>query len=301
MINPLRNWNWIRAFLAVAEHGSLSAAADALGLSQPALSRQIQQLETATGWPLFSRSTTGLQMTAEGTQLLATAQAMGEAADQFQRHLTGQSPALEGDVRISTSELIGQYILAPALVAFQKLWPGVQVDTVLTDRISSLSKGEADLALRMVRPSQPDLVVRQLGQIPLGFYCARSYAEEHGVPQTAGELSQHRLIGPDQDTTYIREAAAMGLDMQRADFSLRSDSLLMQVAYTRAGGGVGVLHQPLAAHWPDLVPVMTDVNLPKLDLWLVCHGDVRHSHRIRTLQQFLIEWFDSGAYERALA
>lgn len=299
MTTALHNWNWIRTFLSVAEHGSLSAAASALGLSQPALSRQIQQLETQTGSHLFSRSTTGLELTPEGTRLVAAARAMGDAADQFQRHLMGQSPALEGDVRISTSELIGHYLLPPAMVAFHRQWPGVRVDTVLTDRISSLNKGEADLALRMVEPRQPDLVVRRLGKIPLGFFASQAYLDEHGVPRSAHELKQHRLIGPDQDPTYERLAKTQGFAIGRSDFSLRSDSLLMQVAYTRAGGGIGVMHQPLAAHWPDLVPVLSDVRLPMLELWLVCHGDVRYNHRVRTLQQFLIQWFEADPYGSA--
>lgn len=295
------NWNLIKVFLAVAETGSLSAAATKLGQTQPTLSRQISQLELDSGCHLFKRTTQGLSLTAEGTALVQSAEAMDAAANQFQRQISNRSPQLSGPIKISTSEVIGTYLLPPAIAEFQRNWPEVTIDLVQTNAITSLSKGEADLALRMVKPEQPDLVARRLPDVELGFYAHRDYIDRYGQPLTPEELMQgHRLIGPDRDSYFLEVAKSLGYAIDRSAFHVRTDNLLMQIAFVRAGAGIGVLHKPLAQHWPDLVAVWADAPLPALPFWLVCHGDVQYNARVRALQNFLIDWFATAPYSQPL-
>ncbi|AOU97106.1 transcriptional regulator [Acidihalobacter yilgarnensis] len=290
------DWRWIRAFLAVAETGSLSAAARALGVSQPTLSREMQALEQTTGLNLLRRTTQGVTLTAAGERLMATAARMGEAADGFAREASGLSAAPAGDVRISVNEVLGTYLLPLALAALRVRYPGIRVDVVITNRVSNLGRREADIALRMFRPAQSDLVVRRLPDIPLGFYAHRNYVAQHGDPRSWDELACHSLIGNDQDRDFIDAAERLGLPIGRADFSLRCDHLPAQIELARAGAGICAMHTGLAARWPSLVPVMSWLSLPPLSCWCVTHRDVRYSAPIAVTMRFLIEWFADDPY-----
>lgn len=292
-------WGLIRAFHAAARLGSLSAAARELGVSQPTLSRDIQALEAVTGLHLFRRTTRGLQLTEQGRRLVESAEQMDAAADRFARQATGLSLELEGEVRISANEIVGVYLLPPALAAFRARHPGVQVELVISNAASSLSKREADIALRMFRPTQPDLVARRLPDLALGFFAHRDYLARRGAPVDAAALRDHDLIGFDLDTVYLDTAAAMGLPLTPRDFALRSDQMLAQLGLLRAGAGIGATHVGLAAHWPELVRVLEQVPLPPLEFWCVTHGDVQYSARIRALQQFLVQWLGDAPYARA--
>jgi len=294
------DWSLVRAFLAVARLGSLSAAARELGLSQPTLSREIQALETATGLNLFRRTTQGLALTEQGQGLLEAATEMHEAADRFQRQAAGLSTTLEGDVRISANEIIGTYLLPPAITAFRADHPGVHVDIVISNRASSLSKREADIALRMFRPTQPDLVARRLPDLELGFYAHRDYISRHGSPQDFDSFLQHTIIGYDEDMGFIDGAARLGYHFVRDNFAVRSDSLLMHIHLLRAGAGIAGTHVALARHWPELQRIMDWMPLPPLEFWCVAHGDVQFNARIHELMQFLIGWFANDPYRHAL-
>ncbi|MBI3776823.1 MAG: LysR family transcriptional regulator, partial [Gammaproteobacteria bacterium] len=220
------DWALIRSFLAVARTGSVSAAARLLGVSQPTLSRDVQALETATALNLFKRTTKGLQLTEAGQALMESATRMDDAADQFARQASGMSLDLYGDIRISANEIVGTYLLPPALAALREQHPGVAVEIVITNRASSLSKREADIALRMFQPAQPDLVARRLPDLELGFYAHRAYLQKHGTPATFTELQQHRPIGFDENIEFIDGAAQLGYQFTRNDFALRTDHLL---------------------------------------------------------------------------
>jgi DNA-binding transcriptional LysR family regulator len=295
------DWSLIHSFLSVARLGSLSAAARELGQSQPTLSRAIQSLEAATGLNLFRRTTQGLALTEQGQGLLEAAGQMREAADRFQRQAAGLSTRLEGDVRISANEVIGTYLLPPAVAAFREEHPGVHVDIVTSNRVSSLSKREADIALRMFRPTQPDLVARRLPDIELGFYAHRDYISRHGAPQDFESFLQHTIIGYDEGMDFIDEAARLGYHFVRDNFAVRSDSLLMHINLLRAGAGICGTHVALARHWPELKRIMDWVPLPPLEFWCVAHSDVQSNTRIRGFMQFLIAWFADDPYAHALA
>lgn len=294
------DWGLIRSFLAVSRHGSLSAASRELGVSQPTLSREIQALESTTGLNLFRRTTQGLSLTEQGQTLVEAAGHMDEAADQFIRQAYGLSAELEGDVRISVNEIIGIYMLPPAIAAFREQHPGVQVEIVITNRASSLGKREADIALRMFRPDQPDLVARRLPDLEMGFYAHRDYVARHGKPTSFEEFKKHTILGFDEGMDFINGARALGYEFVKKDFAIRTDHMLAQIALLRAGAGIGGTHVEIAKHFPELERVLEFVPLPSLEFWCVCHADVQFNSRIRAMMQFLIEWFDADPYAHLL-
>jgi len=294
------NWGQIRSFLAVSRLGSLSAAARELGVSQPTLSREIQALETSTELNLFKRTTQGLQLTEAGRALVEAAGKMNDAADQFTRQASGLSVELSGDVRISVNEIVGVYLLPPAIAAFRAQHPGVHIEIVISNRASSLSKREADIALRMFRPTQPDLVVRRLPDMELGFYAHRDYIREFGEPSNIDEFKAHTIIGFDEEMDFINGAAALGYHFVRDNFAVRTDHLLAQINLIRAGAGIGGTHIELAERWPELQRVLKWVPLPALEFWCVTHSDVQYNSRIREVMQFLIQWFSDDPYHAVM-
>lgn len=295
------DWELIRTFLAVAEQGSVSGAARVLAASQPTLSRHIRELERCTQLSLFERSPRGLALTGQGEALVEAARGMGESAERFARLAGGLSVELDGDLRISANEIVGYHLLPPLIAAFRERYPGVAIEVVISNRTSSLSKREADVALRMFRPEQPDLVAARLADLALGLFARRDYLDRHGTPATPSELSGHALIGFDEDPAFIEAAASMGARLGRGDFPLRTDHMPLHVALMRAGAGIGATHAGLAARYPELVRVLPGVPLPALEFWCVCHRDLRLNPRVRALMRFAGEWFGGDPYRAVLA
>ena len=292
------HWDLVRTFLAVSRLGSLSAAARELGVSQPTLTRNVQALEHATKLNLFRRTTQGLQLTDAGQSLMAAALHMDDGADMFARQVSGLSAELAGDVRISVNEIIGVYLLPAAITAFRQQHPGVQIELVISNKVSNLSKRDADIALRMFRPEQPDLVAKRLPDMALGFYAHRDYLARHGEPKTPEEFLQHTIIGEDENTEFIDGAARLGFPLTRNNFALRTDHNLAQINLGRAGAGIFVTHVALARQWPELQQVLEWIPLPAMEFWIVCHSDVQYNSRIRALMNFLGQWFAKDPYQQ---
>ncbi len=290
------DWGLIRSFIQTARDGSLSAAAKSLGVSQPTLSRNIQMLEQQTKLQLFQRSTKGLTLTEAGEKLIDAAKQMEDASDLFQRQTTGLSEELEGDIRISANEIVGIYLLPPALTSFRAKHPKVHIEIEITNQSTSLSKRDADIALRMYRPTQPDLVARRLPDLPLGFFASKNYIEQHGLPTSAEDFRKHHIIGFDKDMTFITAAQNMGFDLSPQDFDFRTDYLPAQINLARFDGGIVGTHVGLAQQYPELEQILDWLPLPPLEFWIVCHGDTAYNARIREMTQFLGQWFDGNNY-----
>jgi len=290
------SWHLIRSFLAVAQLGSVSAAARSLGLSQPTLSRDIQLLEAQTALNLFKRSTRGLVLTEAGQALVEPAKQMSVNAEAFSRQASGLSTELAGDIRISANEVIGIYALPAAIAAFKQQHPAVQFEIVISNRASSLNKREADLALRMFRPIQTGLIARRLPDMPLAFYAHQDYLMAHGMPDSVDDLGQHQVIGFDQDTDFIDAVNITGYQFNQHDFHFRTDNMLMQIQLARHAAGIIVTHVGLAKHWPELVRILDKVPLPTLEFWIVCHADTQYNARISAFKKHLIEWFENDPY-----
>ncbi len=293
-------WDLVRSFWIVARTGSLSAAARELGVSQPTLSRHIQAIESVTELNLFKRTTQGLILTEAGGGLVEAAAKMNDAAELFSRQVAGLSERLEGDIRISVNEIVGTYLLPPAIAAFRRKHPSVSIEIVITNQVSNINKREADIALRMFRPTQSDLVVNRLSDIALGFFASKDYIKKHGVPGSFDEFRTHTLIGFDESMDFIDGARQMGFHLERDNFVIRTDHLLAQLNMCRAGVGIAGTHIELARRYPELQQILDWIQLPALELWVVCHSDTQHNSRIRALRSFLSEWFKGDAYEKCV-
>ena len=291
------DWNLLRALGAVLAHGSLTQAAARLGSSQPTLSRQIATLEKLVGAPLFERSKRGLLPTAQAqalaepaARMLAAAQAVAQAADSA----SSRAGQLAGSVRITASEVVSSQVLPGLLVALARQQPQIQIELVPGDSLSNLLEREADIAVRMLRPTQGTLITRHIADWPLGFYAHPDLLAAAGGPPTPGSLHQHRWVGFDQSTQMIDGFQAAGIDIDRRFFAFRCDNQVVNLEAVRQGLGIGILMAPLARRLPGLVPVLTELALPVLPVWLTAHRELRASRRLRLvfdfLAQALVDW-----------
>lgn len=282
------DWNLLRAFVAVLEHGSLTRAAQRLGTSQPTLSRQIAALEASLGAALFERAARRLKPTPQAqalaepaARMLAAVQAMAHTAD-------SAASQLAGTVRLTASEVTSAHILPPLLVRLATQHPEIQVELVASNDLNNLLEREADIAVRMVRPTQGALIARHLADWPLGFYAHQSYLADRS-PVTPQNMLQQRWIGFDQSMQMIEGFRAGGFEVDRRFFHFRCDNQIVGFEAMRAGLGLGVAVAPLAQRQPGLVQLLNEVALPVLPVWLTAHRELRGSQRLRLVFDFLAE------------
>ncbi len=273
------DWQWYRSFLGVLEEGSLSGAARALGLTQPTVGRHIEALETALGLTLFTRSHDGFAPTEAALQLEPYAQSLAATAATLRRVASGQGEGVRGAVRITASEVIGVEVLPPILARLRADHPALTIELKLSNRLDDLLLREADIAVRMVRPTQEALVARRIGTVEVGLHARRDYLDLHGVPASLDELATHSLIGYDLETEYLRRLRKQFPIMARSRFAMRTDSDLAQLAAIRAGYGIGVCQAALAARDGQLVRLLPKAFSIELDTWLAMHEDLRDSPR----------------------
>ncbi|NRR32830.1 LysR family transcriptional regulator [Oxalobacteraceae bacterium] len=273
------NWEWYRSFLGVLEAGSLSAAARALGLTQPTMGRHIDGLEGALGLTLFTRSQNGFAPTEAALQLRPYAETLAATAAALRRVASGQGDGVRGAVRISASEVIGVEVLPPILARLRAQHPALTIELLLSNRVDDLLLREADIAVRMLRPTQDALVARRIGIVELGFFARRDYLARCGTPATTAALAGHALIGFDRETDYLRRLRVRFPVANRENFSFRADSDLAQLAAIRAGYGIGVCQVALGARDPQLQRVLPAELSIELDTWLAMHEDLRDSPR----------------------
>jgi len=294
------DWNLLRALGAVLAQGSLTQAAVQLGTSQPTLSRQIAALELALGAPLFERGARRLIPTAQAlalaepaARMLAAAQACALAADDAQL----QAANLAGTVRLTASEVVATQVLPGLLAELALRHPQIQIELVPGDTVSNLLEREADIAVRMLRPTQGTLITRHIADWPLGFYAHHALLARSprlpdlldGGPPSLADLARHRWVGFDQSPAMVDGFRAAGLAVDRRFFSFRSDHQVVHLAAVRAGLGIGVVMVPLAQRLPELRPVLPGLPLPVLPVWLTAHRELRASARLRTVFDFLAE------------
>lgn len=290
------DWNLYASFREVMRQGSLSAAARALGLTQPTLGRHIAALETSLDATLFTRSPQGLTPTTAAVDLLPRVEEMHAAAEAARRAISGGPSAETGVVRVTASEIIGGVVLPPILAAFREAHPGIVVELVLSNRNQDLLRRDADIAVRMVRPVQSALVAKRIGAVAIGLFAHRRYAETHGLPTSIAAIADHPLIGFDRDETSLRSLEEAADFLRRDHFAFRCDSDLAQLAALRAGYGLGGCQLGIAADDPDLIPVLADDVRFELEMWLAMHEDLRAVGRVRTMFDFLAG--ELGVYAR---
>jgi len=285
MTSTAPSWDLYRSFLAVVEERSLSGAARVLALTQPTIGRHIGALEEALGIGLFTRSPAGLLPTEGAMALVPHAQAMASAAGALARAASGEADELKGAVRVTASEMIATEVLPPCLAAFREAHPRVVVELAVSNRTEDLLRREADIAIRMVRPTQDALLARKVGVVRLGLHAHPRYIARHGVPSTVAELWQHPLIGFDEQVS-VRRLDKLGVTLSRELFAFRCDSDIAQYATLRAGFGLGLCQLGLAKR-DGLVRVLGSSIQLTLGVWVVMHRDLGQSRRVRLMYDHL--------------
>jgi DNA-binding transcriptional LysR family regulator len=285
------DWSLWQVFVTVAETGSLSAAARRLGQSQPTIGRQIKRLEEETGLTLFARQPRGLDLTEHGQALLPAARRMAEASGEIRLAMAGENRDLRGTLRITASEIVAFYHLPPILAQLRQAAPEMQIVLLPTDTSENLLFREADIAIRMYRSDQLDIVTRQIGSLPIGTYAAQAYIDRRGRPEQPTDLIQHDLIGFDRSDLILRGMRQMGLDITRDNFALRCDNQITYWELLRAGNGIGFGQKAVARQYPEVQELFPDLPIPPLPVWLAAPEATRRTPRValawRILEQGL--------------
>lgn len=283
-----QGWDHYRSFLAVAETGSFTAAARVVRTTQPTIGRHVAALEAGLGASLFKRSPRGLVLTPAGQDLVPHAEAMAAAVAAAERGVASNVESASGAVRITASDFISVEILPSILAEVAEAHPRLDLEILASNRTEDLLLGEADIAVRMMAPSQQALVARRLGVVRTGLFAHRRYVERFGTPASIADIRRHRAIGFDRDMRVLQTSRPVS-GLEREDFRFRSDNISVQVAALRAGLGIGALHLPSAVGEPDLVRVLASEITFERDMWLAMHEDLRRVRRVRVVFDALAE------------
>ncbi|QID16223.1 LysR family transcriptional regulator [Nitrogeniibacter mangrovi] len=273
-------WDDVRHFLALARQGSLSGAARTLGVEHTTVARRVEALEHALGIRLFDRLPRGWSLTAEGETLMAQAGRMDDEAQAFSRTALGVS-SLQGTVRLSAPPVFAGHFLVPALAARRDRWPNIDLEVIGEARDANLARGEADLAIRLSRPTAPGLATRPIGRMGYGLYGARGYAQRPAHEWTFLGYDDPLVQVPQQ--RWLRDIAGT------RRFVFRSNDLAALLGAARHGLGVTVLPHFLAADDPSVAPIDPPGCDIVRDIWLVMHPDVKRSPRVRLIADLVAD------------
>jgi DNA-binding transcriptional LysR family regulator len=292
MNRTLATWQWddVRFFLAVARTGSLSGAARALDVGHVTVGRRISLLERRLGVSLLNRTPDGFAATAAGEAILRQCIAMENAALDLERIAAGRDSLAAGSIRLTATEALAHRVIAPAIAELRKSHPDLQVDLAVGVRSLDIARREADLAVRVGRPSGPGLVSRKLGEVGYSLYASRSYFAKHRIPQRGKGLAECDLI------TFTGAPAAtspffMNESLEGARIALRCNNPLIQLQAAANGIGVAELACFLADDCADLVRIWPDEPPALRSVWLVMHEDLRRSARIRVASSAIVDAF----------
>lgn len=282
----MMDWDDLRTFLLVARHGTLSAAARASGVHQPTMGRRLAALERRTGARLLQKTPEGYTPTAAGEAILGNAERIEAEVLAAERRISGRDVRLEGVVRVTSVESIAVEILMPGLADLHQRHPGITVDLVADTRSLSLSRREADVAVRMARLDQNDLVARRIGIVAYGLYAAPAYLAAYGQPDFSTGGEGHNLVLTQSELMGLPEMAWLTTILPHATPALRTNTRYVQREATRAGLGLACLARYLGDP-ADLVLLQPPTPAPQREMWLAVHSDIRHMPRIRAVTDAL--------------
>ena len=284
---PSPDWNLLHAFLATAETGSFSAASRRLRLTQPTLSRQVAALEDQLDLLLFERHGKRLSITEAGRELLVHTRSMGDAADRVSLTASGQRSDLSGHIRITASDIFSAHLMPSVLSSIRNVAPLLSVEVIATNDITNLMKREADIAVRNVRPEQPELVARLVREATGRFYATKTLLDRVGRPETVQDLAKLDWIAfgtPEQSISYM---ATMGVHLTRGQFRASSENGLVAWELAKAGLGLCAMDTEVAKACPEMEAVLPSVLEVTFPYWLVSHRELHTSPRIRLVFDIL--------------
>ncbi len=283
------DWNRARAFLVTAEEGSLSAAARALGMTQPTLGRQVTALEQELDVVLFERIGQRLALTPSGLELLEHVQAMGEAATHVSLTASGQSQNIEGSICITASEIHAAYLLPPIIDKLRRTEPGIDIELIASNSASDLGRREADIAVRSFRPTQPELIAKKIKEVPARLYAATHYLKKIGFPKTAKDLNQADFIGFDKTDMLVKGYNELGLNLTLKNFPILTESHLVHWELVKQGLGIGIVPEDIGDAEPlvqQALPTLAPIVFP---IWLTAHRELKTSRRVRLVFDLLAD------------
>ena len=276
------DWNRARAFLVTAEEGSLSAAARALGMTQPTLGRQVVALEEELGVALFERVGRGLVLTARGVGLLEHVRSMAEAASRVSLTASGQSQSVEGLVTITASEVVAAFLLPPILARLRRSHPGLELKVVASMAVRDLRRREADIAIRSGKPTDPVLIATRLRDTPARLYATPGYLRALGNPKTQAALARADFIGfSDDGDRFLDGLNAMGFALTRKNIPVHTGNHLVLWELVKQGLGIGVIIEDVGDAEPSVERVLPSLPPIPVPMWLVAHRELHTSRRVR--------------------
>lgn len=282
------DWNQIRAFHTTAVAGSLSAAARQLGLTQPTLSRQVLALEADLGVSLFERRGRKLVLTRTGLELLDHIRIMGDAADTLVLAASGRAQEIGGRVCISATDTYAAYLLPEIVARVRSEAPQITIAIVASNAFSDLHRGEADIAIRHVRPDRPGLVGRHIRDTEAGFFASEDWVARHGMPKGPADLAGAGLMGFD-DPAFAGFLREIGIPIATEDFRIVSESSVVIWEMARRGMGVGAMMREVAERTPGMVKLLPDMAPITVPIWLVTHQELQSSPSIRLVQAIVAD------------
>ena len=289
------DWDKLRVFHAVAEAGSFTHAGEVLNLSQSAVSRQISALEESLNLPLFHRHARGLILTEQGELLYKTAREIFSKLAMTEALLTESRERPQGPLKITTTVAFGSLWLTPRIKEFLDLYPDIDVTMVLYDGELDLAMREADVAIRMMPPRQPDLIQRHLLTMHYHVYAAPEYLKKYGMPKTAEDLDNHNIVIYGDDARVSPPVANVNwlLETGATPSKPRKPVLEVNNIYgiyraVKTGLGIAALPEYITTEADNLVHVLPEVKGPKLDAYFVYPEELRHSKRITVFRDFLL-------------
>lgn len=281
------DWNQVRAFLATVEEGSFSGAARALKTTQPTIGRQVTELETTLGVTLVERSVRGPKLTEAGRELVDHVRAMGEAATLISLVATGKSQEVTGEVTITATDLLSASILPGLLGPLRTTAPGIRVRLIASSDVQNLTHREADIAIRHVRPEQPDLIAKHVGDFRANLYAATAYLDRMGRPKTLSDIAAHDFVGNADPERLMAPLHNMGVPVWEDRFVMSSASGVVAWELVKAGYGVSMQPEVLGDAEPGIEKVHADFPSLEFPIWLVTHRELQTSRRIRIVFDLL--------------
>lgn len=283
------DWNLLRAFAATVEAGSLSGAGRALGVNPSTISRQIAALEASLAVQLFDRIGKRLVLTEPGHALAAHAAAMRDAADGLLLAATGRSEQIAGPVTVSATDAVALFLLPPILARVRDLAPNLTLRVVVANALSDLRRREADIAIRHVRPVEPELIGRLVGHATARFYASKGWIARNGHPRAPTDAAGATFIGSDEEDRFVSFLRELGIPVGPDQPAVVSEHAAVAWELARHGLGITPIMTEIASRFPDLVPVLDDVPPIRFPIWVVAHHEVRTATRIRLVFDLLAD------------
>jgi DNA-binding transcriptional LysR family regulator len=279
-------WDDFKYFLAVVRGGSLTAAAHALKTSPATVGRRIAALETSLGARLFDRHQTGYVLTESGEAIRHRSEQIEEAVLAVEREAHGRDLRLTGRVRVATAEDIAAFIIAPKLAALRRAHPGIVLEIVASWDVANLTRREADIAIRTVRPTHGDYVIQQIGIWKCALFASKGYVAENQLKPGLRNLRGMNMISWTEESSF-RGGEFFAQNARGASTAIAASSRHIQYAACKAGLGLAVLPCVAAGDDPDLVQLLPPERVRCVPMWLVVHQDLARTARVRAVMNYL--------------